>query len=62
MIYEYSCPKCDRKIEIEQKLNDLAPMCCEENCNVEMERLISKTSFSLKGPGWYRDGYVSKKE
>ncbi len=62
MIYDYLCPKCGRQIEIEQKLGSPPPICCEENCNIEMERLISKTSFSLKGSGWYRDGYSSKKD
>ena len=33
---------------------------CEE-CNGELERLISSTSFSLKGSGWYKDLYSSKK-
>jgi putative FmdB family regulatory protein len=62
MVYEYRCPKCAKNVELDQHLGDPAPICCEENCNIEMERIISKTSFVLKGSGWYRDGYSSKKE
>ena len=36
------------------------PLCFSETCNgnSEMEQLISKTSFALKGNGWSRDGYT----
>lgn len=57
-IYEYKCPKCDRVVELKQKIaHAVAPMCCEENCNIEMDRIISRSSFQLKGTGWERDGY-----
>jgi predicted nucleic acid-binding Zn ribbon protein len=43
--------------------NRLAPMCFEERCNgVEMVSLILSTSFILKGSGWAKDGYSSKKQ
>ena len=63
-IYEYKCPKCEKIVELQAKMNDgvsLAPMCCEEDCNCRMDRIISKTGFSLKGHGWARDGYKGKK-
>jgi putative FmdB family regulatory protein len=62
-IYEYQCMNCQSKIEVVQKVDDPAPVC--ENCNGQfttgsiMVRVISKTSFVLKGSGWYRDGYSS---
>lgn len=59
MIYEYACMSCDHTWEEEQKLSDEpTKMCpsCKENT---AKRLISKTSFVLKGSGWYKDGYSS---
>ncbi len=56
-IYEYTCSKCDctcEKININYEDIEI-PIC--ENCNVEMERIISKTTFQLKGNGWANDGY-----
>lgn len=48
--------------EVTQKITDDAldkciKTVCSERERGEVERLISKTSFSLKGSGWYRDGY-----
>jgi predicted nucleic acid-binding Zn ribbon protein len=34
------------------------PACGYSECTP----LINKTSFSLKGGGWYKDGYKSKEE
>ncbi len=59
-IYEFRCPKCRRTIELQKSIHDeSAPICCEEGCDgqQEMERVISSSSFSLKGAGWARDGY-----
>ena len=30
-----------------------------ERCKSSVKRLISNTSFVLKGKGWYKDGYTS---
>lgn len=64
-IYEYECPSCRRISEVLQKVNDPSPTCgdCEvKGQPCEMVRLISKKGgFILKGPGWARDGYSSKK-
>jgi len=57
-IYEYRCPKCKKIVELQQSIKEkVAPLCCEEDCNIEMEPLISMTSFALKGSGWAKDGY-----
>lgn len=62
-IYAYECPKCKKVIELLQPMDKkLAPLCVEEGCTVDMEPIISVTNFSLKGHGWYKDGYSSKKE
>jgi putative FmdB family regulatory protein len=61
-IYEYICPICSKVEEILQKLTDPAPSYCV-HCGkeAEMKKLISHTSFELKGSGWYKDLYSSPK-
>lgn len=58
MIYEYKCESCGNIQEQWQKMSDPAP----EECNVchslgKLERIISATSFALKGTGWYTTDY-----
>jgi len=53
-MYEYRCNKCSKTKEVLQRYDDPAPKCCE----AKMKRLISPTSFALKGGGWYKDGYM----
>jgi putative FmdB family regulatory protein len=60
-IYEYQCPKCTEVREVWQSIYDTDPMECS-NCEVPMQKLISKSAFQLKGGGWYADGYCKKKE
>jgi putative FmdB family regulatory protein len=58
-VYEYRCSECSYEVTVFQSMSAPAPDCkCESE--QEMKRLISKTSFSLKGGGWARDGYSSK--
>ena len=54
-IYEWYCPKCGKEQETLQEINDLAPLCIDDN--KKMKRKISQSSFQLKGGGWYKDGY-----
>ncbi len=60
-IYEYICKSCGEKIEKLQKVNEPALLSCPA-CEGELYRPISRTSFRLKGGGWYADGYSSPKE
>ena len=62
--YEYECLVCKKKIALQRSMKDtLAPMCFNEGCNEEeMQRIISATSFSLKGGGWAKDGYAKEKK
>ena len=57
MTYEYECTACAHAWEEDQKIT--APPVCE--CPVckqqTAKRLISKSSFILNGPGWFKDGY-----
>ncbi len=58
-IYEYECLKCGKTTEAMQKFSD-PPLaeCC--HCQGEMRKLISMSSFHLKGSGWYVTDYSGK--
>ncbi len=58
MIYEYRCGKCESVNEFQMKMSDPHPVTCP-SCNSEgtLERIISRTSFALKGSGWYTTDY-----
>ena len=55
-IYEYRCCKCGRTIEAMQKMSDRPLRKCLK-CSGKLEKLISRSSFSLKGGGWCSEGY-----
>jgi putative FmdB family regulatory protein len=57
-IYEYQCLKCGGHREVMQKFSDEPLHVCPE-CGGEMRKLISNTSFVLKGSGWYVTDYAS---
>ena len=58
-IYEYKCSKCGEIFEAFQKINDNPLNKCKF-CSGKVERLISQTSFQLKGSGWYMTDYARK--
>ena len=58
-IYEYSCKKCGSVIEKIQKFSD-PPLQKHENCGGKLTKLISQSSFHLKGSGWYVTDYARK--
>lgn len=68
-IYEYKCEVCGEEREVEQKMSDPAPECFHQNdpskknpiIGSVMKKLISKSSFALKGGTWARDNYSRKK-
>lgn len=59
-IYEYVCEKCDKQMEIMQKITE-APLTVCPNCKGRLRKMISNTSFVLKGTGWYATDYASNK-
>ena len=59
-VYEYECKACGRDFEYQQRMTDPDKTTCEA-CGGSLERLISRTAFSLKGGGWYKDLYASPK-
>ncbi len=58
-IYEYQCSGCNKILEIIQKISDAPLKECPE-CKGELRKMISNTSFVLKGGGWYVTDYPSK--
>jgi putative FmdB family regulatory protein len=57
--YEYECTKCNHQTEVFQKITD-PPITKCELCNGKMKKLISQSTFHLKGSGWYVTDYTSK--
>ena len=57
-IYEYVCEKCGNHLEVMQKVSDEPLKRCT-NCRGKLEKIISRTSFQLKGSGWYKSDYSS---
>lgn len=57
--YEFLCQKCKKVVELQRSMKDESPvLCCEESCgDIEMEQLISRSTFHLKGLGWSAEGY-----
>jgi putative FmdB family regulatory protein len=58
-IYEYSCTKCGETVEAMQKMSD-PPLTTCPKCGGALAKMISSTSFILKGTGWYATDYAKK--
>ena len=57
-IYEYQCQKCGT-LETTQRITD-DPLSKCPTCRGKVKKLISNTSFQLKGTGWYVTDYARK--
>lgn len=57
-IYEYRCTSCGETFEILQKMG-ASPLRECRACDGPLEKLVSRTSFQLKGGGWFSGGYGS---
>jgi putative FmdB family regulatory protein len=58
-IYEYQCSKCGEVFEAFQKITD-EPLSQCKFCKAKVEKLISQSTFQLKGSGWYLTDYARK--
>jgi putative FmdB family regulatory protein len=58
-IYEYQCTQCGEIFEAFQKITD-EPIAQCKFCQAKVEKLISHSSFQLKGSGWYLTDYARK--
>jgi putative FmdB family regulatory protein len=56
--YEYRCKKCG-EFEFTQRITAAALTRCPA-CRGKVTKLISNTSFQLKGSGWYATDYARK--
>ncbi|MFO7607377.1 MAG: zinc ribbon domain-containing protein [Desulfurivibrionaceae bacterium] len=57
-VYEYECQSCQEVTEIWQNIADKPVNTCP-SCKGPLKKIISMSSFRLKGGGWYADGYSS---
>jgi putative FmdB family regulatory protein len=60
-VYEYRCNDCNIQFELRQKFSDPPAERCPE-CGGNVRKMVSAVSFSLKGAGWFGDGYGTKVE
>lgn len=62
-IFEYRCAKCGTEFErlVHHSQRDTPQKCANPKCeSTDTKKLVSRTSFSLKGGGWASDGYSSE--
>lgn len=57
MIYEYSCEACEHEFEAHQSIKDEPLKKCPKCNKDKLKKLISLSTFVLKGNCWERDGY-----
>ncbi|KPJ67515.1 MAG: hypothetical protein AMJ43_04510 [Coxiella sp. DG_40] len=61
-IYEYQCKNCNYRFEQLQKVDDKPLLKCPQCGQSKLLKLISKTSFQLKGNGWYVTDFKESKK
>ncbi len=59
-IYEYECSECGSIEEAFQKMSDSPLKECSK-CKGKLSKLVSHSSFHLKGSGWYVTDYGGSK-
>ncbi len=60
-IYEYKCKGCGKEFEVMQKFSDAPVKKCAD-CGGKVEKIISQSSFVLKGSGWHATDYGKDKK
>lgn len=64
-IYEYTCKSCGHTLEVLQRMSDKPLTTCPHCEKPELQKVISRSGFQLKGEGWYvtdfRDGAKNAK-
>ncbi len=58
-IYEYRCQHCNHEFERMQKFSEPPVAECPV-CTGSVQKLISRSTFHLKGDGWYVTDYARK--
>src|SRR5210317_2125472 len=54
-IYEYECTSCCNVFEVFQRMTE-GPLSICPDCSGQVKKIVSISSFQLKGGGWYSDG------
>jgi putative FmdB family regulatory protein len=57
-IYEYECTACGKIEEVIQHFSDKTLKKCP-HCSGRLQKLISQSTFHLKGSGWYVTDYAN---
>ena len=60
-IYKFKCTACSYEFTVIKKISDDDDVICERCHSNLTNKMLTTTNFSLKGTGWYKDGYSSKK-
>jgi putative FmdB family regulatory protein len=55
-IYEYRCSKCGKTFEALQSVS-AEPITKCIHCQGRTKKIVSRSSFQLKGKGWYKTDY-----
>lgn len=58
-IYEYECTQCGKVEEVLQNFSETPLTTCSV-CSGKLNKLISQSTFHLKGSGWYVTDYAGK--
>jgi putative FmdB family regulatory protein len=61
-IYEYRCASCGAELEKLQKISDPPLLECPECGKDALVKLVSASSFRLKGSGWYETDFKTGKK
>lgn len=59
-LYTYLCTLCNKTHSALQSLgSQVTPKC--SSCGIDMQRMVKPTSFSIGGPGVYKQGFSAPK-
>ena len=61
-IYEYKCTECEHRLEKLQRMSDDPLKECPECGEPALTKLVSASSFKLKGTGWYETDFKGSKK
>ncbi len=61
-VYEYECKSCGGRFEVTLKFSDPPLGACALCKSAEIRKILSPTSFVLKGSGWYATDYASDRK
>ena len=59
-IYEYQCDQCGHQLEVLQGVSEKILTECPACHGFTLNKLMSSTSFQLKGTGWYATDFRNK--